>query len=77
MNTLDNIKNRLIDKILLTSNADLLDAIDSILNATQTEHALKLNSYQLEMLMMSEKDIEDGALISETDLEKEDAEWMD
>ncbi|WP_031426463.1 hypothetical protein [Flavimarina sp. Hel_I_48] len=77
MKTLANIKNQLIDKILLTDNADLLSAIDSIFNATQTSDSLKLDSYQLEMLMMSEKDIENGNLISEADLEKEDAKWMD
>jgi len=77
MKTLENIKNQLIDKILLTDNADLLSAIDSIFNATQHSKHFKLDSYQLEMLMMSEKNIENGNLISETDLEKEDAEWMD
>lgn len=66
----------MIDKILLTNNADLLTAKDSIFNATQTDNTLQLDSYQLKMLMMSDKDIENCALISETDLEKEDAEWM-
>lgn len=77
MSVLDDKRNQLIDKILLTSNTDLLDAINSILDATQTEPNLELDSYQLEMLMMSEKDIENGALISEEELEKEDSKWMD
>lgn len=34
MSVLDNKRNQLINRILLTSNADLLDAINSILDAT-------------------------------------------
>lgn len=77
MTTLDNIKNRLIDRILVTKNKQLLNAIDIIFNSTQTDEKLALNSHQIEMLMMSENDIEKGNLISEMDLEKADAEWMD
>ncbi|HEX9828472.1 MAG TPA: hypothetical protein VGA80_17885 [Flavobacteriaceae bacterium] len=77
MTTLDNIKNRLIDRILVTKNEKLLKAIDTIFNSTQTDEKLSLNSHQIEMLMMSEMDIEQGNLISESDLEKADSEWMD
>jgi hypothetical protein len=37
---------------------------------------LSFDSYQMEMLHMSEKDIENGDLISESDLEAQDSEWM-
>ncbi len=77
MTTLDSIKNKLIDRILVTKNEQLLNAIETIFNSTKSEEKLILNSYQIEMLMMSENDIEQANLISETDLEKEDAEWMD
>ncbi len=76
MTTIDHIKNRLIDRILVSKNEKLLNAIDSIFNSTQSEEKITLNSYQIEMLMMSEIDIEQGNLISETDLEKSDAEWL-
>jgi len=77
MTALENIKNRLIDRILVTKNEQLLNAIDSIFNATQTDEKLSLNSHQIEMLMMSENDIEQGNLISESDLKKADSKWMD
>jgi len=77
MTALDNIKNQLIDKILVTNNEDLLMAIDSILKSTQSDPILKLNSHQIELLKMSEQDVKYGNIISETDLEREDAEWMD
>lgn len=76
MATLDEIKNRLIDQILVTKNEKLLSAIENMFNATPKEEKLVLDSYQIEMLMMSEKDIEEGKLVSESDLEEQDAEWM-
>ncbi|WP_160129301.1 hypothetical protein [Kordia antarctica] len=74
---MDKIKNRLIDQILITKNEELLSTIENLFSSTETEEKLVLDSYQLEMLMMSEKDIDEGKLISESDLEKLDAEWMD
>ena len=76
MSTLDNIKNKLIDRILITRNEQLLTAINSILDSTQSDEKLTLNSQQIEMLIMSDLDIEKGNLISETDLKKLDSEWM-
>ncbi|WP_298514451.1 hypothetical protein [uncultured Kordia sp.] len=76
MEALDKIKNKLIDQILVTKNEKLLSAIENIFSATSTEEKLVLDSYQIEMLMMSEKDIEEGRLISESDIEEQDSEWM-
>jgi len=77
MKTLDSLKSRLIDRIMVTKNEELLAAIESILNSMETDERLTLNSHQIEMLLMSEKDIEKGNFISENDLRKEDSEWMD
>lgn len=76
MTTLDTIKNQLIDKILLTKNEQLLKAIDTIFNSSKSEEKLSIDTYQLEMLMMSKADIKNGDIISEEDLRKEDSEWM-
>ena len=76
MTTLDSLKNRLIDRIMITKNEKLLAAIESIFTSTQEEDILNLTSEQVEMLQMSERDIENGDLISESDLDKSDAEWM-
>ncbi len=77
MKTLENLRTRLIDRIMVAENEDLLAAIEGILNSTESDERLKLDSYQIEMLLMSEKDIENGNLISESDLKKTDSEWMD
>jgi hypothetical protein len=77
MKTIDNIRNRLIDKIMVTDNEELLNAIENIFNSTQKEDKLNLDSDQIEMLLMSENDIKLGNLISDADLKKADSKWMD
>ena len=58
MNALENIKNSLIDRILATRNERLLDAIKNIFDSTQSEEIIALSTEQIEMLSMSEKEIE-------------------
>ena len=76
MVTLDVIKNSLIDRILATKNEKLLNAISSILDSTQTDEIVSLSSEQIEMLQMSEKDIENGGIVSESELSKTDSKWL-
>jgi len=76
MTAIDSIKNRLIDRILATKNEKLLVAISNIFESTQSDNIVSLSSEQIEMLLMSEKDIENGDLISESDLNKSDTEWL-
>lgn len=76
MNALENIKNSLIDRILATKNEQLLEAIKNIFDSTQSEDIISLSSEQIEMLSMSEKDINDGKLVSESELNKSDSKWL-
>ena len=76
MNALENIKNSLIDRILATRNEQLLEAIKSIFDSTQSEEIISLSTEQIEMLSISEKDIEDGKLVSESELSKRDSKWL-
>lgn len=76
MNTLENIKNSLIDRILATRNEKLLEAIKSIFDSTQSEEIISLSTEQIEMLSMSEKDIEYGKLVSESELSNRDSKWL-
>jgi hypothetical protein len=70
MTSVDMVRNRLIDRILVTKNRDLLEAVDKLLKCTQDDEVMKLSSEQIELLMISEQDIADGNLIPETDLER-------
>jgi hypothetical protein len=76
MNALENIKNSLIDRILATRNEQLLEAIKSIFDSTQSEETISLSTEQIEMLTLSEMDIESGKFISETELNKRDSKWL-
>jgi len=76
MAALDVIKNSLIDRILATNNEKLLNAISSIFDSTQIDEIVSLSSEQKEMLQMSEKDIENGDIVSESELNKTDSKWL-
>ncbi len=76
MTTLENIKNRLIDKILAARNEQFLEAIEKIFVPTQDEKTIPLSTEQIEMLIMSDLDIEKGSLISESELDKLDKQWL-
>lgn len=76
MTTLDKIKIKLIDKINHTENEQLLSVIDNLFDISNTGKKLNLNEYQIKMLEMSERDIENGDLISAEELERLDSEWM-
>lgn len=76
MTTIEELKNRLIDKILVSDDEQLLSAIEVIFKTTADNEILNLDSYQIEMLLMSEDDISNDLLISEKELDKSDSEWL-
>jgi hypothetical protein len=75
MTHLENIKNRLIDRILVSKNEKLLSAIENIFSVTE-EEPLTYTSEQIEMLMLAEEDIKYGNVTSQEDLDKSDTEWL-
>ena len=77
MTTLDGIKNRLTDRILAAKNEKLLEAIEKIIISTSKEENISLTSEQVEMLMMSEQDSKYGNIVSESELDKSDKQWLD
>jgi len=72
MTNIELVKNRLIDRILVTRNLELLEAVDELLTTGRDKEILSFSSQQIELLMMSEQDIRDGNLIPETDLTMQD-----
>ncbi len=75
MTHLENIKNRLIDRILVSKNEKLLSAIENIFSVTE-EEPLTYTSEEIEMLMLAEEDIKYGNVTSQEDLDKSDTEWL-
>ncbi len=76
MTTLESIKNRLVDRILAVQDEKFLEAVERIFVTTQKEEIVKLYQEQREMLMMSDADIVDGNVVSESELDKLDSQWL-
>lgn len=76
MSGIDSLRNSLIDRILASKNEKLLKAISNIFDSTQTEEVRQLTSEQIEMLHLSEKDIENEDVVSETELKTLDKKWL-
>ncbi len=78
MTNLEILKTRLIDRILLTGNQNLLETIDNIfvLSQNPANEVMELTSEQIEMLMMSEEDIKFNRLITQEELDKSDEKWL-
>jgi hypothetical protein len=77
MDTVDDIRNELIGKILAIRDRDLLEALSKLItsSALSTEKT-KLTSAQNAMLEMSEEDIKNGNLISQEAMDKRNLEWL-
>ena len=77
METVDNIRNGIIDKLLTISNKDYLIALLQVLkNSTYDQDIVKLSEEQILMLKLSENDIKNGRLIPQSQLDKTDLEWL-
>ena len=73
----ENIRNGLIDKILSIKNEEFLRALDTlIISSAFDSETIVLNDEQRLMLEMSEKDIQDGKLISQDAMNKRNLEWL-
>lgn len=77
METVDNIRNGIVDKLLTISNKDYLIALFQVLkNSTSEQDIVKLSEEQILMLNLSESDIKNGRLIPQNQLDKTDQEWL-
>ncbi|NCT19339.1 MAG: hypothetical protein COZ75_08500 [Flavobacteriaceae bacterium CG_4_8_14_3_um_filter_34_10] len=77
METIDKIRNGLIDKILSIKNRDFLEALDKLVSSSSSEsEIIELTNEQKAMLEMSEKDIKNGKLISQEAMDKRNLEWL-
>jgi hypothetical protein len=77
MATVDKIRSQLIDKILAIKNKDFLEALDNLVaSSSSSSDIVELSSEQKKMLEMSEKDIENGRLISQDAMNKRNLEWL-
>lgn len=77
MNRVDILRDSIIDKLLTISNKDYLTALYQLINKSSVENDLvELTEEQIVMLQLSEQDILNGNLISQTELDKSDLKWL-
>ncbi len=77
MAQVDIIRNGIIDKLLAISDQDYLLALQCLINNSAVEeNKITLTKEQKLMLEMSENDIQNGRVISQSDLDKSDLEWL-
>ena len=77
MTQVDAIRNGIIDKLLAISDKDYLMALLRLVdNSAVQDEKIKLTKEQKLMLEMSENDIQNGRIIPQSNLDKNDLEWL-
>ena len=77
MAQIDNLRNGIIEKILAISNKDYLKALYQLVDNSKLENKnVSLTDEQVLMLKLSDKDINNGRLISQNELDNQDLKWL-
>jgi len=77
MATVDVLRDNIIDKLLTISNKEYLSALNQLVESSSVEKGfVNLSAEQISMLKLSDQDIENGRLISQDQLDKNDLEWL-
>jgi hypothetical protein len=77
MNRVDILRDSIIDKLLTISNKDYLTALYQLINKSSVDTgAVELSEEQIIMLQLSDQDIQNGNLISQAELDKNDLKWL-
>jgi len=77
MNRVDVLRDSIIDKLLTISNKDYLEALYQLVDKSSVEgNVVELSEEQVVMLEMSEHDIKNGKLLTQTEIDKSDLKWL-
>ncbi len=77
MATVDKIRNGLIDKLLTINNKDFLEALDKLISSSiNSSKTVKLTADQKKLLEMSDRDVQEGQLISQEAMNKRNLRWL-
>ncbi|RYE28118.1 MAG: hypothetical protein EOP42_17745 [Sphingobacteriaceae bacterium] len=77
MEAIDHLRNNIINQLLTISDPEYLSAIYKIVKqSTVQKEVVQLSEEQVVMLQSSETDIENGDLITQSELNKNDLEWL-
>jgi hypothetical protein len=77
MSTTDILRNNIIDKLLTITDKDYLSALYQLVNSSFGESdSVNLSEEQILMLQLSDEDIKNGRLISQSQLDRNDLQWL-
>ena len=77
MATVENLRNKLIEKILTIRSKSFLEALDVLIShGEQEQPSDNFNAAQIEMLKMGLADLENENTISQEELDRIDEEWL-
>ena len=74
METVEEIRNNVINKILAISNINFLEALDNLI--VNNSDIVELTVEQKMILDLSDEDIKNGRMISQDSLIKRNTEWL-
>jgi hypothetical protein len=77
MDTLNEIRNRVIDSLMSIDNSQYLQALEKMIKSSNVEHnKTPLTEEQKIMLAMSEGDIQKGRMIDQDSLSNQELQWQ-
>lgn len=79
MNTVEEIRNSIIDKILTISNSSFLEALDNLIKSSgnyESSEVILLSPEQIKIIEISEDDINNGRIITHDSIIKRNTEWL-
>ena len=78
MASVEKIRSELIDKIQGIENKEFLLALHQLISSGLAgSKSIELTKEQIEMVEMSEEDIQNGRLISQEAMDKRNLEWLE
>ena len=77
MTIADNIRNKLISRLMTINSEEFLLALDTLISSSaEQSSSSELTKEQELMLTMSEEDFENGRIISQDDLRTKSVQWL-
>lgn len=76
MATVDNLRDSLINKILLIRDRELLSALDKMASASSKETKVNLTNDQIEMVQVGLEEYKNGQFINQDKLFERELKWL-
>lgn len=77
MNSLSNLRSRIIEKVKLTKDEKDLAFLDDLLSKINSTEVYTYSSAEEKLLKLAEEDISYGRVLTQEDLDQQDEEWME